>query len=46
MKYRTYPEIGDAIKYGRQDMDRIMREVIRTEGIHYNNSAMNAMGAE
>ena len=27
-------KIGDALAYGRQDMDRLMREILVTEGIH------------
>lgn len=29
--------IGDALAYGRQDMDRVFREILRTEDIHIPN---------
>lgn len=31
--YRKPLQIGDALAYGRQDMDRLMREILVTEGI-------------
>ena len=35
--YRTPLQIGDALAYGRQDMDRVVREILVTEGINIAN---------
>ncbi len=31
--HREVPVIGEALAYGREDMNRLMREVLATEGI-------------
>ena len=32
--YKQPLKIGDALAYGRKDMDRLLREILVTEGIH------------
>lgn len=35
--HRRVLNVGDALAYGRKDLDRVMREILVTEGIHVPN---------